>query len=296
MKKAAWLRLVLINVLFVVLIILPFLPGPFNKLVIVLSVFAQSAGFFGLPLALIGLAWTIVEIRKKYNDNNQHLYTKLPYYFAVISTVIITLISLLLLIGVCANFGQLDTGLLVGSVGVALCAFALIRAIKAIKKLKLNEGGQFSALPSYLITIPLVAFCARTYLMEPMINYSRNIAIEKANRLINAVEDYKNTKGLYPASLQELDAVSLKKMKVSTLMGIADFRYNQIGDRYSISFSQWLELGSLEEIVLYDKDNLRSNLTGEFAKYDYAFDLCRIKGAFESHDTRYVDWRYYRVD
>jgi len=295
MKKTAWFRLTLINSLAVVLFILPFLPGPSNKLVIVLSAFAQSAGFFGLPLVLIGLAWAIVEMQKKHNDNNPQLYSKLPYYFAVISTVIVTLISLLLVIGICANIGQMTIGFLAGLSGMALCVFALIPSMKAIKKLKV-KGDQFSALPLYLITIPLIAFCARYYLREPMSNYSRNVAIEKAGNLINAIEDYKRTKGMYPASLQELDETISAKMKGSPVMGITDFRYNQIGDRYSISFSQWLELGALEEIVLYDKDNLRNNLTGEFATYDYAFDLCRIKGAFESYDTQYSNWRYYRVD
>jgi len=296
MKRAAWIRLTIVNLLFVVLIILPFLPGPSNRLVGVLSVFAQSAGFLGLPLVLIGIAWIIFEIRKKYNSNNKDLYGKPPYYFAIISTVIVTLISLLLIIGVCANIGQLNTGLLAGCAGLALCVFALIRVAKVIKKSKENEGMQFNFLPLCLVTVPLIAFCARTYLMQPMSSYSRNIAIKQADRLINVIENYKNIQGIYPKSLQELDAASVRKMKVSPVMGITDFRYNQIGDRYSISFSQWLDLGSLEEIVLYDKNNLRNNLSGEFAKYDYTFDLCRIKGAFESHDTKYTNWRYYRVD
>jgi len=68
-------------------------------------------------------------------------------------------------------------------------------------------------------------------------------------------------------------------------MGIEDFRYNKINDQYSLSFSQWLDLGSLEEIVLYDKHDLKNNLTGDLAKYDYRFDLCRARIAFASHDT-----------
>ncbi len=43
-------------------------------------------------------------------------------------------------------------------------------------------------------------------------------------------------------------------------MGVFDFRYHKIDDNYSLSFSQWLEFGSLEEIVLYDKNSLRNNL------------------------------------
>lgn len=75
-------------------------------------------------------------------------------------------------------------------------------------------------------------------------------------------------------------------------MGIENFRYNNINDQYSLSFSQTPGLG-LEEIVLYDKNDLKNNLRVEYAKYDYSFDLCRVKGAFASHNTRHDHWRYY---
>ena len=38
------------------------------------------------------------------------------------------------------------------------------------------------------------------------------------------------------------------------------------------------------------------NLTGEFAKYNYDLDLCRVKGAFAIRDTRYDNWKYYLCD
>lgn len=79
-------------------------------------------------------------------------------------------------------------------------------------------------------------------------------------------------------------------------MGIVNFRYNKINEDYSLSFSQWLEWGSLEVIVLYDKNNLRDNLKGRFAEWDYSFDLCRTKGAFASYDTKFENWRYYLCD
>ncbi len=127
--------------------------------------------------------------------------------------------------------------------------------------------------------------------MEPLSNYSRSASIEKANILIAAIEDYKNKEGKYSASIRDLKTGYLKEIPRPSVMGILDFRYNKIDDDYSLSFSQWLEFGSLEEIVLYDKNSLRNNLKGEFAKYDYAFDLCRVKGAFESHDDNDGDWR-----
>jgi hypothetical protein len=80
-----------------------------------------------------------------------------------------------------------------------------------------------------------------------------------------------------------------------SVMGIRNFRYNKINDHYSLSFSQWLEFGLLEEIVLYDKDNIRNKLTGSYAKDDYSLDLCRIKGAFKVHDAN-NGWQYYWLD
>jgi len=59
MKRINWIRLTGINLLFIIVIILPFLPGPPNKLVIGLSVFGQSAGFFWLLLVPIGIIWSI---------------------------------------------------------------------------------------------------------------------------------------------------------------------------------------------------------------------------------------------
>lgn len=297
MKTINCLKLIGINLVFVVVIVLPFLPGPPNKLVIGLSVFGQSAGFFGLLLVLIGIVWAVVEIRNLRNRNNESPNcpkdpSGMPAYsLAIIATAIIAGIYLLLVIGVFVN-GEILAGLLV----LILGAFALKPAITKIKKQKHTSVRQLNPAPFYLLTIPLIAFVTRIYLMEPLSDYSRSIAIERSQVLIAAIEDYKNKEGQYPESMQDLETRYVKKIPSPFIMGILSFRYNKINDHYSLSFSQWLELGSLEEIVLYDKNHLRNNLTGEFAKYDYSFDLCRVKGAFARYDTRYNHWQYYWVD
>ena len=90
MKNINWIKLTGINVLFIVIIILPFLPGPPNNLVIALSVFGQSAGFFGLLLVPIGITWGIVEIRKLGKRNNENPVWKPSYILAIIATIVIT--------------------------------------------------------------------------------------------------------------------------------------------------------------------------------------------------------------
>lgn len=225
MKRRKWVRLILTNILMVIIIILPFLSGPPNRVVIVLSAIAQSVGFFGLVLVPVGLCWLL-------------------YWF-----------------------------------------FQLQKNLRDL-----------SLIPLYLLTLPLVAFASRSYMTEPLSKYSRNQAIEKSQIMIDAIDRYKIAEGHYPNTLQELRGKYLDEIPRPSVMGILGFRYNHINDRYSLSFSQWLEIGSLEQIVLYDQDNLRNNLTGEFARYDYQFDLCRVKGAFAVLPAGYPGWQYYQVD
>jgi len=350
MKRSGWIKLVAMSVLLIAGIISPFLPGPPNRFVIGLSVFGQSAGFFGLLLVpigiiwavveirnlksrnvenpnwrqaysiaiiataiilaiiglaviqlkagflgplliLIGIIWPIVEIRNLRNRNGENPNWRTAYSLAIIATVIIVAIYLLLLVAVFIQ-GEFVNG----SLALVLGALALKKAIAGIKKLRDPSMWQFNSTPFYLLAIPLIAYFTRIYIMEPLSNYSRSMAIERSQVLIAAIEEFKNKEGQYPESIQDLEAGYLKKIPSPLIMGILNFRYHKINDNFSLSFSQWLELGSLEEIVLYDKDNLKNKLTGQFAKYDYSFDLCRVKGAFASYDTGHGYWRYYWVD
>ena len=193
-------------------------------------------------------------------------------------------------------FAFVGIGIIPGILTLVFLAIGLIWAIKRIRKLKDAGERKFNRVPLYFITIPLIAFLTLFFLVRPASSFSRNFAIKRSGELIASIEDYKNKTGKYPDSIEDLYPCSRKKMPNPSIMGIGEFRYNKINDNYSLSFSQWLDLGSLEEIVLYDKDDLKNNLAGESAKYDYKVDLWRAKGAFASHDTRYSNWRYYHVD
>ena len=356
MKKINWKKLIGLNFLIVLIIVSPFIPGPSNKAVQLFSVAGQLAGIGGLFLVPIGLAWTIIEIRKLRKPKDEEVNQRLDYRLAITATSLIALIFLLCILFVpnpmpkmTFLFGLLlqisgfvlaqrlirkwednnehviDRGALLilassatacitlmyifyllfvffaaGAIpailGILLLPVGLVLIIKQIRKLKNANERKFSSIPVYLVTIPLIAFLTFKFMMDPVSNFSRNFAIKRSEALIASIEAHKARTGQYPESIQDLYSHSMNKIPRPFIMGIDDFRYNKINDSYSLSFSQWLDVGSLEEIVLYDKNNLKNNLTGEFAKYNYSFDLCRVKGAFASHDTRYDYWRYYHVD
>ncbi|MBC7828252.1 MAG: hypothetical protein H7122_10945 [Chitinophagaceae bacterium] len=356
MKKVHWIKLVALNLLIVLMILSPFIPGPSNKAVKLFSVAGQLMGLMGLFLVPIGLAWTIIEIRRFEKAVDNEANHKFHYQLANTAILLIAVIFIMavvfvpnpmpkstflfgLILQVAAfilarkrikkreNTDQrvpdqgalvilassatacivliyffyllfvfFTAGIIPAMLGIVLLPAGLFWAIRQIGKLKLPYERKFNSVPLYLVTIPLIAFLTFKFMMEPISNFSRDFAIKKSEALIASIEDHKSRTGEYPKSLQDLYAYSLKKIPKPFIMGIGDFRYNKINEYYSLSFSQWLHVGSLEEIVLYDKNNLKNSLTGEFAKYDYSFDLWRVKGAFASHDTKYDNWRYYHCD
>jgi hypothetical protein len=287
MKTANWIKPASIHLLLVVIIILPFMPGPSSNLVIGLSILGQITGFLGLVLVPVGIAWTIAEVVNRKRQNTT-INRNLSYGFAISAIVLGTIIYLLLLVS-CFVTGGVLTGISALLPGV----FVFYKVVKSTRKLKTVPGFSFNRVPLYLITVPLLALGMRTFVVGPVSKFSRDFAIKRSEQLIASIEQYKERKGRYPESLVELGSGSVPQ---PFIMGVKKFRYNKIDDQYSISFSQWLEFGSLEEIVLYDKTNLRCKFIGIYAKYDYEFDLCRIKGAFAIYDTPHTDWRYYHVD
>src|SRR5687767_9737759 len=178
--------------------------------------------------------------------------------------------------------------------GYVLVPAGIIWCIIAIKRRKPVQ--KFITVPLFLVIIPLVSLFTRIYIAEPLSNYSRKAAIQKSEKVITAIEEYKTIYGQYPGSLRELETRTGTKLPGPGIMGIKNFRYNHINGHYSLSFSQWLDFGSLEELVLYDKNNLRNNLTGPYADYDYKFDLCRVQGASAVHETGQDHWKYFLLD
>jgi hypothetical protein len=339
MKNIKWTRLILINVLVALMILSPFMPGPSNKLVLLFSVSAQTMGLLGLALVPLGLAWIVVQANpagQKVLDRIA-ITASLVVGFIFLSLALILpqtmpkisfLVGLVLLLAgllaswrygamiilavatfACLSFVLLilllavfvGVGVFEGFLAVLLVGAVVTWMIKLIMVMR-NDAGKFRQLPFYLVTIPMVSLLVSQLLMTPASHFSRDYAIERTKTVINALEAYKTSEGQYPGSLDELASKYPHAKTNSFIMGVDKIRYTKINDQFTLSFSQWLDWGSLEEIVLYANDDVQkisamAGITKNNSRgYDYKNDLWRIQGAFAIYDTKHPDWQYYHCD
>lgn len=288
MRKQDGVKLCAMNLLLVLIIVFPFLPGPPSGLVLVLSVLGQITGFLGLVFLPVAVTWTILELRRQIKIRKGVVYNGSSYGYSILVLVLCTLIYSLVVLALFPT-----AGILSGSMAVVVGVFFFVLALRGINRTQKHPGKKFNMVPLYFLTLPVIAFFARSFVLGPVSDFSREYAIERSQPLIASIEAYRMEKGEYPETLAALGEKNTGK---PFIIGISEYRYNRIDGQYSLSFSQWLDFGSLEEIVLYDKTDLAHRLTGRYAEYDYRFDLCRIKGAFSKGETRYSNWKYYHCD
>lgn len=288
-RKTDALQLCAMNFLLVLLIVFPFLPGPPSGLILVLSVLGQIMGVVGLVFLPVAITWTILEVRRQVKIRTTNVYAGFSYGYSIFMLILCTLVFGLVVVALFPTAGPWA-----GTTAVAVGVFFFILALRGINRTRKCPGRKFNMAPLYFLTLPLMAFLARSFVLGPVSGFSRNLAIERSQPLITAIEEYKMQKGVYPETLAALKKE--KNVPEPFIMGISQYRYNRINGQYSLSFSQWLDFGSLEEIVVYDKTDLANNLTGRYASYDYKFDLCRIKYSFARGETGHSNWKYYHCD
>jgi len=167
--------------------------------------------------------------------------------------------------------------LMVGLTSVVLtllvAGIALYKIIPRIRSLRKNTHF-FNVAPLYLITIPLIAFTVRTFLVGPVSDYSRNFAIENGERLITALENYYTVHNRYPESIEELDHIPKP-----FIMGIEEFKYERRGNEYNLWFIQWQSIIATKEVVMYNKS-----------------DAHNVKGHYASFEVKHPHWKYYWLD
>lgn len=276
MKKENWLKLTGLNLLFALFVLLPFMPGPSNKISIGLSALGQFSGFFGLLLIPIGVVWAIVEWKKRSakttpsanNWNN-------GYYFALAATVIGVLIYSFVMLAFC--FLEKE-GWWVIAVSAPPLLLVLWKILLGIQNLRKKIIPRFNPAPFYLLSIPVVALLAKLLLMTPVAQLSREIAIRQSRPLIAAIENFQEKEGRYPEALAELHPAYLRDIPKPGIMGISSFRYEKTPEAYQLFF--WQHLGATEELVMYHHKN----------------DRRQMKGHYASYDAKTANWRYYWLD
>ena len=268
MKKAHWIQLIALNLLVIVCIFLPFLPGPYDYLAGAISAAAQTTGFIGLLLVPIAIAWLILEIRKLHRNVRLNNWTN-GYYFAITATVICIFITLFYALGFLLMAGPTSAVILLWGAG-----FALYKLLPSIRSLRQSNHTSFHTAPLYLISIPVISFVVRMLLVGPASDYSRDYAIENGQQLINAIEDYYVRNNHYPETIETLDYVAKP-----SIMGIEEFEYERNGDTYNLWFIQWQAIIATKEVVMYNKN-----------------DQHNVKGHYASYNAKKSHWKYYWLD
>lgn len=227
----------LITVLIILGIFLPYIPGDYDCLAIVLSGVFQFAAFASLPLVPIGLIWCFIEIVKgrRIDDAVKNRIRKV--YFGV--TVMIILAAAL---GAFASNSRF-TSIIILVIGF----FVFSKIGRKGKEVAYVESGRYSLTPYYLIFIPLIVLVVRISFLEKVKANATNFVIKQGEQLIQDIEAYKKANSHYPISLQS----TIEDYKPS-VSGIRRFHYEPNGSAYNLYFEQFSDMLGTEEIVMYN--------------------------------------------
>lgn len=153
MTRKQWKAIFVINLLTILLILSPFLPGPSLLSGPTNAIFslAQLGSILGLLLIPVGLIWTFNQMKKQ----------------------------------------------------------------------------DKKALPTLLWTVPVITFVISMWVSELTREMSRTIAINNADKLINAIENYRKSKNQYPADIFELKPEFIKSIPTPLIMGISGYNYEK---------------------------------------------------------------------
>jgi len=207
MTKKQWKIIIGVNLMIILLVLSPFLPGPsfLSRPTNIIYSLAQLGSFLGLLLIPIGLIWTINQATKKQNKKT---------------------------------------------------------------------------LPILLWTIPSLTFVFSIWGSELAREIGRTIAINNADKLIIAIENYKESKYHYPNNISELHPDFIKKIPKPWVMGISGYNYEMKDDNYNLTFTQNVIIGFNFEVVVYDPTE----------KHKAEGELTTL------YDTGKDKWKYYIYD
>ena len=150
----------------------------------------------------------------------------------------------------------------------------------------------FSAIPFYLVCVPLLIFLLRSVFLEGLVTSSRSYAIYNAGPLIRDIEGYKLKKGFYPNSL-----LSVVKDYKTNVRGIPLYHYEPAGEAYNLYFEQNSDKFGIREIVMYNKLNQQ-----EMTSHDQDLlllsenELRQQRGYLKAQRLPDLHWKYFWFD
>jgi hypothetical protein len=252
--------------------LLPFLPGRHDPLVISLSAAATVVAFGSLLLVPIGVAW---------------LMSSRGYVPARLGLVVATLVA------TGAALAAASTGSMTAAVFLlaawVVCLVHLWRRVGAARAARVDLARSVAIA---LIAVPLAVMAARTAIAEPAAAWSRDRAIANSAAIISDIERLRERTGAYPAALN-----SLWPDYHPGSIGIDRYRYEPSGAGYNLYFEHPSTNLAVREIVMY-------NPRGGQDFSSHAFDLLRLspedirrqRGHFASYDLPQAGWKRFLFD
>ena len=283
-------RIAAIIILFVLIMVYPFLPGQYDALALPLSTIVQLLATVGLLLIPLGALWLVYELRKRARRNRNISATNREYYFALVSliagSILVILISLFALFGISVSLGVLT---------FALWFYAVSRFIPELRLIKQVERGSINPTPFYLTFILVVVLLFQLTLAAPLTEFSRNTAMEQSAEFINDIEAYRSAHGNYPHSL-----LATWKDYYPSVVGIEKFHYEPYGNAYNLFFEQprFLldNLGTREFVVYNPLDEHRIISHTSSILLLPSEELQVTQGWYAVHDTLKPHWKYFWFD
>lgn len=270
--------IVAVIALVVLCTLLPFLPGSYDGLAVALSELAHVFGTLGLVLVPIGLGWIAADRSKL---QKRHL---VPLLALIASSLVWAGLLLAAVV---------QSGFVLALAIVALWLW-MLRKAWANTRAGTAPADRVSAVPFYLVAVPLAVALLQWAFVERAIESSRNRAILNSAPLIAAIEGHRARNGRYPTSL----LAEWPDFKPDVI-GIREYRYEPHGEAYNLVFEQFNYRFGTREFVVY-------NPRDEHVMTAHAIDILeltpeqlvveRTRGHNERHDLPQPHWKIFWFD
>jgi hypothetical protein len=107
-------------------------------------------------------------------------------------------------------------------------------------------------IPILLWTIPILTFTFSMWGSGLAREISRTIAINNADKLITAIENFKKNNNHYPDDISKLKPEYIKSIPTPWVMGISGYNYEKKEDNFNLTFTQNVIMSFNFEVVVYD--------------------------------------------
>jgi hypothetical protein len=275
------LGIVAVTAFIVFCTLLPFLPGPYDGLAVALSEMAHVFGTLGLLLVPIGFLWIGA-------DRSERLVQK-RHMFLLLALIASTIVWAGLWFA-----AVLHSGFVLGFVIVALWICVLLKAWSNFRRTSSASSERVSALPFYLVAVPVAVASLQWAFVERAIESSRNRAIRNSARLLAAIEDHHARNGKYPTSL-----LAEWPDYEPRVIGIREYRYEPHGEGYNLVFEQFNYRFGTREFVVYnprDEHVMTAHASDILELTPAQLGLERMRGHYASHYLSQPHWKIFWFD